>query len=284
MISLPDILSVTLRAISFVLLFQAAGVAIFRAGFGARLEVSDRGICRLGAVAAIAAIVFTAAYYLLEAARMSGDLTGVFDTSLQRLVMVSSSGAALVCRLVGLAMIALALAPERTYVALCGVGLTVVSFALTGHTADHSQRFVLAAMLLTHIAIGVFWFGSLLPLCLVAQREPRERAGRVVESFSRTATWLVPLIAIAGLVMTAVLIPGWATLTEPYGQLLIVKSVLFTILMGLAAANKLRFGPALTAGEPGAVQGFRRVVVAEFVLICLVLAVTACLTEFFSPE
>ena len=94
----------------------------------------------------------------------------------------------------------------------------------------------------------------------------------------------MPLIAIAGLVMTAVLIPGWATLTEPYGQLLIVKSVLFTILMGLAAANKLRFGPALTAGEPGAVQGFRRVVVAEFVLICLVLAVTACLTEFFSPE
>ncbi len=282
MISLPDILSVTLRAISFVLLFQAAGAAVFRAGFGARLEVSGRGIRRLGAVAAIAAIVFTAAYYLLEAARMSGDLTGLFDTSLQGLVMLSSSGAAFLCRLVGLAMIVVA--PARTYVPLFGVGLTVVSFALTGHTADHSQRVVLAAMLLTHIAVGVFWFGSLLPLCFVAQREPPERAGQVIESFSRTAMWLVPLIAIVGLVMAAILIPGWATLTEPYGQLLIVKSVLFAVLMGLAAANRLRFGPALTAGRQGGARRFRRVVIAEFVLICLVLAVTACLTEFFSPD
>jgi hypothetical protein len=45
---MPDILSVVLRALSFVLLFQAAGIAIFVAAFGRRLASARRVIVHLG--------------------------------------------------------------------------------------------------------------------------------------------------------------------------------------------------------------------------------------------
>ena len=54
---MPDVLSVILRALSFVLLFQAAGVAIFVAIFGRWLASSQVSIRRLGQAAAIAGLV-----------------------------------------------------------------------------------------------------------------------------------------------------------------------------------------------------------------------------------
>ena len=56
------------------------------------------------------------------------------------------------------------------------------------------------------------------------------------------------------------------------------------VLLGLAALNKWRFGPAIERGDTRAARGFRRCVVSEYVLIAAVLSVTAVMTTFFSPE
>jgi hypothetical protein len=104
-----DILSVILRALGFVLLFQAAGVAIFLALFGQRLANSRSAVRQLGQVAALAGLVLVAGHYALEAARMAGELSGLWDASLQGMVWHSSSRAALIFRLVGLAFIAIGL-------------------------------------------------------------------------------------------------------------------------------------------------------------------------------
>jgi putative copper resistance protein D len=63
--------------------------------------------------------------------------------------------------------------------------------------------------------------------------------------------------------------------------MLLTKAGLFALLMGLAAVNRLRLAPALArtrAREP-----LRRTLALEFVLICVVLAVTALLTGRYSP-
>jgi len=52
---MPDVVSVILRALSFVFLFQAAGTALFAAIFGRRLSSSQISVRRLGRAAAIAA-------------------------------------------------------------------------------------------------------------------------------------------------------------------------------------------------------------------------------------
>jgi copper resistance protein D len=284
---MTDVLSVILRALSFVLLFQAAGVAIFVALFGGRLAGSRDAVRRLGQAAALAAIVSVAAHYALEAARMAGELSGMWDPALQAMVWHSPSRAALICRLAGLLLIALGLqvASLRSMIAAVGGAvLATGAFALTGHTSVNVHRGTLATLLMFHLLIVAFWFGALWPLYLASLRETPARASDIIERFTALATWLVPVILLAGIVMAVLLLPNMSALGQPYGELLIAKIAGFAVLMGLAAANKWRLGPALVIAPLQSGRWFRRSVAAEYVLIAAVLAITAVMTSFFSPE
>jgi putative copper resistance protein D len=284
---MTDVLSAVLRALSFILLFQAAGVALFIALFGRRLASSRDAARRLGRAAALAAIVLVAAHYALEAARMAGELSGMWDPTLQGMVWHSPNRAALICRLAGLLLIAIGLqvaSPRSTIVAVGGAVLAIGAFTLTGHTSVNEHRGALAALLTLHLLVVSFWFGALRPLYLASLRETPARASDIVERFTTVATWLVPVILLAGIAMAVLLLPNISALSEPYGKLLIAKVVGFAVLMGLAAANKWRLGPALVHGPVQGGQWFRRSVAAEYVLIAAVLTITAVMTSFFSPE
>jgi len=277
MIELPDVISGLLRAVAFVTLFQAAGTAAFGLAFGPALSRSRPVIARLGRVAAVLAIVSLSGHFLLDAARMAGDFSGVLDPAMQKLAIFSSSGVAFGLRIASLVTIALAFPRARRLALALGVLAAAISFTLTGHTSSSAFRPALAPLLLVHVAIGMFWFGSLLPLYLVSERESRELAVRIIAAFSKAAVRSVPLIFLAGVALTALLVPGWGVFEQPYGELLLLKLALFAILMLLAAANRWRYGR-----EAG--QAFRKIVALEVGLISCVLVVTAGLTEFFSPE
>jgi putative copper export protein len=284
---MPDVVSVTLRALSFVLLFQAAGVAIYFALFGRRLASSQVSVRRLGQAAAIAAIVLVAAHYALEAARMAGEMSGMWDPTLQGMAWNSPARAALICRLLGLLLIAAGLqgaSVRWTIVAVGGAVLATGAFTLTGHTSVNVHRGALAALLMLHLLIVAFWFGALWPLYVASLRETPARAADLIERFTAVATWLVPVILVAGTAMAVLLLPNVSALGQPYGELLIAKVVGFALLMGLAAANRWRLGPALVHGAVQSGRWFRRAVAAEYVLISVVLTITAVMTSFFSPE
>jgi putative copper export protein len=281
---LVDALSATLRALSFVALFQAAGVAIFIAIFGRQLMRTRVPLRRIGSASAISAIVLVAAHYALEAARMSGELAGVMDSSLQALVLHSSASAALVLRLLGLALILFGLVGQsmsRTLTGLAGAALALVAFVFVGHTTTHSPRALLATLLFCHLAVAAFWFGALLPLLAISAREPAALATLIVERFSRLASWLVPGLFLAGALLATLLLPNIEALGSDYGQLLVAKIAGFGTLMALAGLNKWRFGPALANG---ATRAFQRAVVAEYVIVLAIFGVTAAMTSFYSPE
>ncbi len=284
---MPDVLSVILRALSFVLLFQAAGVAMFVAIFGRRLASSDGSIRRLGQAAALAGLALCTGHYAMEAARMAGEMSGLWDSALQEMSWNSPARDALICRLLGLLLIAVGLQGRSgrwTIVALGGAVLATGAFTLTGHTSVNAHRGALATLLMLHLLILAFWFGALWPLIVASSRETAARATDLIERFTAVATWLVPVILLAGIVMAVLLLPNLSALNEPYGRLLIAKLLGFALLMGLAAANKWWLGPALAHGAVPSVRWFRRSVAAEYVLIAAVLTITAVMTSFFSPE
>jgi putative copper resistance protein D len=284
---LPDYLSAILRALGFVALFQAAGVAMFLAIFHAGLADSTPAIRRLGRIAAIFGLAFVAAHFALEAGRMAGRLGGIFDPALQQRVLNSSMGAATALRCSGLLLLAIGLrgdgGPPRL-LAITGANLAVFSFALIGHTAVNQARWLLAPLLLAHLSIVAFWFGALMPLHIVSRSESHASAAKIVGHFSRIAFWLVPGILFAGIAMACFLLPNFAALRDTYGTLLLAKLAGFVLLMALAAANKWRLGPAIERGEIPAIRMFRRVVSLEYTLIMVVLAVSAVMTSFFSPD
>jgi putative copper export protein len=284
---MPDVVSVILRALSFVLLFQAAGVAIFVALFGRRLASSQVSVRRLGQAAAIAAMVLVAAHYALEAARMAGEMSGMWDPTLQGMAWNSPARPALICRLMGLLLIAVGLQEASVRWMILTVGGAVLAtgaFTLTGHTSVNVHRGALAVLLMLHLSVVAFWFGALWPLYVASLRETPARASDIIERFTSVATWLVPVILLAGIVMAVLLLPNLQALSQPYGELLIAKVVGFAVLMGLAAANKWRLGPALVDSPVQSGRWFRRSVAAEYVLIAAVLTITAVMTSFFSPE
>jgi copper resistance protein D len=285
--TLVDALSVSLRALSFLALFQATGTAIFVAIFGFGAPATESSLRRLGTCAALAALLLVCAQYLLEAARLSGELAGVFDPTLQALVMRSAPSVALAWRLLGLLVVLAALRSPHTSATVAGVlgaAIALASFTFVGHTVNQPQRWLLSVALLTHLLGVAFWFGALLPLWRICTHDNPAPAAPIVERFSSLAIWLVPAVFVAGLVLAVGLLPDLAALGTPYGWLLIAKISAFAVLMGFAALNKWRLGPALAQGDGAAASRLRRSLVAEYVLIAAVLCVTATMTTFYSPE
>jgi len=286
----PDTLSVAVRSLSFVLLFQAAGAALFAAVFAAQLMATRTAIRRLAGMAAVAGLVVVAAHLVLEATRMAGDFSGLTDLALQRLAWTTPNARAHAMQALGLLLVAVSAAGRNDVgmqrgglPGVLGAVVAVGGFLLTGHTSTHTARIVLAPLLALHLLVVAFWLGSLLPLWLVVQRELPQAAGAVLREFSALATWLVPLIAVAGAAMALLLAAGVPSLHEPYGALLLVKLGGFAVLMVLAACNKWRWMPALESGAAAARPTLQRSMIAEFVLITAVLAVTAVMTTFYSP-
>lgn len=281
----PDVLSAVVRSLSFVLLFQAIGAAFFYALF-TLLEKGAEPVRRLIRIAAIGAIMAVAAHWGLEATRMTGDFSGLVDASMQHRVMDSSFATAHALQIFGLLLVATSATTHARYgvvFAVAGGTLAIGAFLFVGHTSVHPWRAVLGPLLVVHLLIVSFWFGSLLPLLIVARREPADVTAVVLREFSGLATWLIPLIAIAGLIMTMVIANGIPPPNEPYGALIIAKVAGFAILMGLAGLNKWRLVPAIAANAKGSHAALRRSVWAEVALIVCVLSVTAVMTTFFSP-
>ena len=281
-----DTLSVTLRALAFVALFQAGGTVLFLAFHENELPATGRLLRRAGSLSALLAAILLLAQYLLEAARMSGEFAGALDPTLQGLALGSAASVSLSWRLLGLLLITVGLRRRgaESTLGVIGVVILLAAFTFVGHTSTGVRRWLLSPLLLAHLSVVTFWFGALLPLYLISLREPVETSVRIVMQFSRRAVWLVPGLFIAGLTLAAGLLPNFAALGTPYGVLLIAKVTGFCVLMLFAALNKWRFGPALRTGKPEAGRRFRKALAAEFGLIAVILGVTAVMTTFYSPE
>lgn len=286
----PDWAAIAVRAVAFLCLYQAAGAALFVALFARELPRARERVCHLGALAAGCGMPLVLAMAPLAAARMAGDYSGMFSRTLLQLAWHSSDGLAHAVQLAGLALIAIGLRLRHGHavtVAVLGAVLAASALVLTGHTSVNPQRGLLAPLLSVHLLVVAFWFGALAPLWLALENETLADAAEVLRRFSALATWLVPGIALVGLAMAFILIDGTAAWRRPYGVLLLVKLGLFTLLMVLAALNRWRLTPALApalhAGQRPR-RALQRSIVAEYLLIAAVLAVTATLTTLFSPE
>jgi putative copper export protein len=284
---MADDIAIGLRALSSAASLVAAGLPIFVLLHGPLLDRSSRRIRSALVPAALVALILTLLHVLVEPVRLAGTWSGVFDVSLHALLLQSDFGTTIVVRLFGLAFIAVCLRKagrggERF--AIVGAVLVAASFVLMGHTSSDPQRWLLAPLLFVHLIAIAFWFGSLWPLAVAARFESAAVAGAVIAQFSRTAVGVVPLILLAGLAMSVLLLPGLSSLRTPYGLLLVTKLVGFAMLMALAALNKWRLARGVSLGDQPSVTAFRWSVLAEWLMIFAVIIVTAVMTGLYSPE
>jgi len=193
--------------------------------------------------------------------------------------------------LIVLALIALAvIRPGRLACiaqALIGAAV-VVSFAWTGHGAagEGAGGLVHLGGDLLHLLSAGVWIGALVSLTIVIlgslgtrTKDDALLAYNALESFSRIGAAVVAVLVLSGIVNSWFLIgPDKLSglFTTPYGQLLLLKLLLFAVMLVLAAANRYRFSPRLanaltTDDRSSSLLALRRSLFAETALGLLVL-------------
>ncbi len=275
---MPDVwtlAAITAKFALYIGVLAAAGTVFAALAF--RLDQYRRlaiGFACLGLCATV--LVFS-----LRGANLTGDASGMIDREMLGLLWITPVGTALALRLVGLVILILGLflGSVGLWVSVLGGILAIWSFDHVGHVSNRDTRLLDIALTL-HLLAVAFWIGILTPLKrMVSTVATYPTAVQVGHRFGQIASVAVPVLIIAGAYMGYALAGSIAALLGTgYGQTLIVKVVLVAALLGLAAANKLRFMPDLQAGEPKAASHLSKSITCEWVVVLVILGITAVLT------
>lgn len=244
---------------------------------------------------------------LALAASMSGVPLGAVDReAVDALVSGTSIGTAWQVRMAALLLtLYLAIAGwKRPVVALIGsaaaAGVALASLAWTGHGAmdEGTRGFIHLTSDILHLLAAGVWIGALVSLVLLIFRPATRMVAehiilshRALDEFATIGSLVVGVIVVSGLINSWVLV-GPANLgglfTTLYGQLLLLKLVLFLVMLMLAAVNRFRLTPSLEAtlengGHAAAVAALRRSLLLEATAALVILGLVAWLGTLAPP-
>mgnify|MGYP001813033231 CR=1 FL=1 len=235
----------------------------------------------LAAAFAVLGLIATVLAFSLRGANLTGDISGMTDPEMLGLLWTTPVGTALLLRLAGLGLLIAGLFMGRigTWVSVLGGVMAIWSFNHVGHVSGRDTTLLDIALTLHLLAVAL-WIGVLTPLKRLASSSNTYASAAVVgHRFGVVASAAVPVLIIVGGYMGYQLVGSFRALVGTgYGQALIIKVLLVGLLLGLAAANKLRFIPALRIGDPAAADHLSKSISVEWLVILAVLGTTAVLT------
>jgi len=186
--------------------------------------------------------------------------------------------------------------PSRLLAAgLALAAAALLTMSLTSHAAAGAGAGWAVPADFLHLSAAALWLGGLVQLPLVLTRAaaatPRDEALRgagfradVLHRFSSLALACVAVVLFSGAFNALVQLPSWQALIDTtYGQVLLVKLALVTVLLALGALNALRLGrrfACLAGVDPAptrAAQRLARGAAIESAAGAAVIAVTAVL-------
>ena len=238
---------------------------------GESCGAEQAGYCRTAIAAWLIAVVSALCWMLLQTTLMSGrPLEAGWDVAVLRTVIESTLfGRAWTVR----ALLALALAalwliarvgrvPQHRIAgafAMVLAGAFVAGLAWAGHAnmesaADGAIHHLSDAL---HLLAAGVWLGGLAPLIATMRRLGRlptqgelDSASRVVVRFGTLAAACVGVLLATGAVNARYTLRSpMALLDTPYGHLLLLKLILFSLMLVIAAVNRARLTPGLCARD-----------------------------------
>jgi putative copper resistance protein D len=296
-------LLIVIRALHFAATAVTAGALIFRAvvadpaarhtGWTSASRVSSaRKVASIGLAIAVPSGVI---WVLLLTMRMSGlsFWDALSADGLGTVIGETQFGQASAVRLLCSLVLAVCLVFDRITLLRWGalvaaLGL-VAGLAWTGHagsTPDLLGEVHLAADIL-HLGAASAWIGGLFLLAglLITSRRRQAPAWRAylldgIRRFSILGMVSVATLTLSGLFNAWLLVGSWRGLVvTDYGLLLSVKLVLFAVMLGFAAINRLWWTPRLASVAPGptAVRRLTRNTMIELALGLVVFAIVGAL-------
>ncbi len=285
---MPDIWGLASIAAKFSLylgILGATGTVIIGLVFYEQITPVRREMMTFAKGLAFMALLAAVAGFLLRAAALTGDISGMYDADILGLLWQTSVGEVLLARVIGMVLVLIGLYLPRMgiWVSVIGGLIALWSFTQIGHIPE-KEHIWLRLLLLLHLAGIAFWIGVLAPLnWLCKDAAQHVKAAKLGHMFGTAATLVVPALLVAGFVMAWMLLGDIQTaLNTRYAQVLLVKIALIGALLGAALLNKQRYIPSLRQGDDCAALHLSRAIHFEWVVILGILAATAVLTSVIS--
>ncbi|HMT04888.1 MAG TPA: copper resistance protein CopC [Solirubrobacterales bacterium] len=187
-----------------------------------------------------------------------------------------------------------------SFIGLLAATVLVVTPSLAGHASTRDPGWLLIPSDIVHVAAMAVWAGGLaamlwiLPAATRQLKDPTIRTSLLTGTatrFSGIALVSVALIGVSGAVQAIIDVGSVGDLlSTQFGRAVLIKIVLFALLVGLGAANRMRIIPALvrrqeraeSPGGPG--NRLRQLLRVEVVTVVAVLGVTAALVSYPPPD
>lgn len=235
-----------------------------------------RGLGWFGALALVAAPVLML-HLQLAALEMpwSDTLTLVSETSWGRGFRVIA-----VAALATAVVLPLRFTRQRAWMALVLAMVLSIAMGGVGHAASE-MRWPIAARVIDalHVITVGLWIGGLLVTWLSTRQAGFHDPDAAWRQFSGMATVAAPLAVVTGVAGGARMLLGHpleAIVASPYGQMLIVKTIMVGIVLLIGASQRARIARGTLAAG--------RSVAIELAMAAWVLLVTATLTGTEPPE
>lgn len=284
------------RLLLYVGMVLVQGGLLYAMLFGRQMSEASRvhvvGLVRLGVVIGLGA---TCLRVPAAAANLGGDFASAFDPVFLGLMMETSLGlssglgvagfvlAALLARVAGQGRrVASGLDVLLLAILLLAILLLAGTSAIHGHAT--SGGVMTGMLIMLHLFCVALWLGAFLPLhrlCRLAHDDPavRTELGVIARRFAHVGGMAVLLLLVSGGGMAVYLTGSISALfTTGYGQALLVKLSLVVGLIGLAALNRFRLVPAISAGDRRAVVQLGWSIRLEMAGALVILVVTSFLT------
>ncbi|GGM22094.1 hypothetical protein GCM10011608_03560 [Micromonospora sonchi] len=249
-------------------------------------RLSRRGPARLAWTGLGLVALATVAGTLWQVPYTNGG--GLFDITGAGLSLVLGSvfGAVHLVRLGLLAAAAVLLRPllagpvGRTDLVVLGVlgAGALLTWPLSGHPAASPAPAVSVLVDAVHLGGMAVWLGGLVMLAVfLLPRADERELGAILPIWSRWAALAVSALLLAGIVQALIEVATPAALVGTrYGQLVLAKSGLFALVIGVAAYSRHLVRKRIAASRPAPI---RRAVWVELAITAIVLGVSATLVQ-----
>ncbi|UVK40443.1 CopD family protein [Mesorhizobium sp. AR10] len=209
---------------------------------------------------------------------LGAPLARLLQPNIWQTALATSFGWTVLIALMALGLGLLSLVGPRRHAklfALAGLAGVGAALAASGHASAAEPQWLTWPMVFLHGAGIAFWAGALLPLGLALRQQPAE-AAPFLRRFSRAITYVVVVLAAAGIVLAVIQVQTPAALVDTaYGRLLLIKLALLLFLFTLAAINRWKLTAPAEAGETEVQRRLVRSIGIEVLIVLAIFGVTA---------
>ena len=218
--------------------------------------------------------------FLSVAGNLGGDFQSVIDISLIMLSFETLSGKSAILLTTGFILIIFSILNYKFFPVLfktLGILSILFSFVIIGHSTI--KGISTQTLLMLHIICISFWLGSFLPLRYMCIIKNFKNLILISEKFGFYAIFYVAILVIVGLVFSYILVGNIDGLFSTiYGNILLLKFILVSILLSIGALNKLRLVPYLKIDYHVGKYKLKKSIEMEGIISLIILTLTSILT------